>query len=171
MIKKKLAIIFLLLLVCMPLLFSFYTIVSKILIAHAMVEKLETENLEKVTVDAASVVWLEEGKELLIGDEPFDVKQVLWHGDKITVWGLYDLQEKALKKTVAKYLREKDRTNSSRNAVLLLFFPFSCNTATVIVTCPFLLSIKQTWHYHDDDILCRCSDIITPPPRNSFLIS
>jgi len=171
MIKKKPAIIFLLLLVCMPLLYSVYAMVSKILIAHAMEEKLETENLEKVTVDAASVVWLEEGKELMIGDEPFDVKKVLWQGDKITVWGLYDLQEKALKKSVAKYLREKDRTTSSHNVVLLLFFPFSCNTATVNIACPLFVTIKQTWHYHDDDILYRYSDIVKPPPRNSFLSS
>ena len=98
MFKKNTILIFFLCLVAMPLLFSVYTIIEQKIIEHRMEEKLEQENLQVITIDASSVIWLKKDKELLVNGEPFDVKIITSSGNNLILSGLYDLREKELKK-------------------------------------------------------------------------
>ena len=130
-----------------------------------MEEKLERENLQTITIDAASVIWLEENKEILIDGEPFDIKKITRNGNTITVTGLYDLLEKDLEQLLASN-NSKDKTGLATNSILLLMFTSYCQVnATLHLAIPFFTYKKQSWHNRRDSICSLYQEIITPPPR------
>ena len=166
MYKKQFPILFLLLLICMPLFFAAYSIIGKIAIEYEMEEKLETENLQVLTVDAASVVWLKQNKELLIDGQPFDIKKVTRNGNKITVWGLYDAQEKALKEKILAYQNQNGKSSSSHNAVLFaLFVPYFPPTGLPCTYTPFFSQAERIWANYLVASSNPYNSIVKPPPR------
>ena len=88
MFKKKCIPFFLLCLVAMPMFFCVYTIIEKKIIEHRMEAKLETGDLQEITVDASSVIWLKKDKEILLNGEHFDVKTFTKTGNKI-FWSVF----------------------------------------------------------------------------------
>ncbi len=164
--KKNITLIFFLFLVGMPLFFSVYTLIEKIIIEYGMEERLEEANLQTVTIDAASIIWLKENKEILINGEPFDVKKITRHGTSITVQGLYDLEEKELKDQLQVYHHSENKSASANNSLLLLIFTtFYQANEPINFHTPFFSKTKQTWQKPKDNICSLYYEIITPPPR------
>jgi len=166
--KKNCSILFLLLLVCLPLLFSLYSVVGKIVIELEMEERMEKENLQEINLGEGSVIWLKKDKEILINGEPFDIKRIKRHADKITVWGLYDLKEKALKKHIRDYLDKKE-TSSKASSTILLFLFASCKYSEDTIDCSnlFVFNTVYTWCSYQDKGCTQYRDIVKPPPRNT----
>jgi hypothetical protein len=166
--KKNISLSFLLCLVVMPLLFSVYTIIEQKIIEQQMKEKLEHENLQVITIDASSVIWLKKNKELLINGEPFDVKNITISGNKLILSGLFDLREKELKKQLEKYAQTAERSASTNNSLLLLFFTtYYQSTEPINLSCSFSLYTKPDWQKKQDNTCDLYHEIIVPPPRIS----
>ena len=168
MYKKNTILIFFLSLVAMPLFFSVYTIIEQKIIQHRMQEKLERGNLQIITVDAASVIWLKKNKELLVNGEPFDVKSIAISGNKLILSGLFDIREKELKKQLEKYTHAQERSSATNNSLLLLFFTtYYQSTETINLSCSFSLNTKQDWQKKQDKTCDLYHEITVPPPRIS----
>ena len=130
--------------------------------------KLEQENLQVITIDASSVIWLKKDKELLVNGEPFDVKNITISGNKLILSGLFDLREKKLKRQLDKYAQTEERSASANNSLLLLFFTtYYQSTEPVNLSCSFSLFIKHDWQKKQDKACSLYHEIIIPPPRLS----
>ena len=164
--KKDITLIFLLLLAAMPQLFSVCSLIEKKIIEYSMVKRLEQENLQTVTIDAASVIWLKKDKEILINGEPFDIKTIIRNGNKIVVSGLFDIREKELKQKLQAYQQEEGKSASTNNSLLLLIFTtwYQVNEP-INFTLSFLIHKRQAWQKYQDKIGSLSHEIITPPPR------
>ena len=164
--KKNIILIFLLCLVAMPLFFSVYTMIEKKIIEHRMQGKLEQECLQTITLEASAVTWLKKNKELLINGEPFDVSSMSRNGESITVTGLFDNQEKKLEEQLERYNHSQERSASSKNSLLLLFFTTWYQTNEPIdLTTPFFVYKKQAPQKHRGKTCKLYQEIIIPPPR------
>jgi hypothetical protein len=159
--------------VCLPLLFSVYAVVGKMLIGFEMEERMEKENLQAITLQEDAVIWLKKDKEILVDGEPFDIKRIQRHAGVITVWGLYDAKEKALKKNIRDYLDTKESASTAGSTVLLFMFT-ACSypDADVDYTLPFVLNTPCAWHRYQGKDLTQYIDILKPPPRmaESFIV-
>lgn len=163
--KKNTIIFFLLFLVTMPLFFTVYTTIEKTIIEQQMEEKLEQENLQTVILDAAAVIWLKKNKEILINGEPFDIKKITLNGNKIMVAGLFDIEEKELKKKLQEYNNNNDNAAPTNHSLLILFF-IACQHPTEInFDTAFFITTKQSWKNYQDSICNLSCEITTPPPR------
>ena len=173
MTKKNCSILFLLLLVCLPLLFSVYAVVAKMVIGFEMEERMETENLQAITLQEDAVIWLKKDREILVDGEPFDIKRIQRHAGIITVWGLYDVKEKALKKNIRDYLEKKESASTASSTVLLFLFS-SCSYQDAIADCtlPLVLITVCNWSPYQDKDCTQYIDILKPPPREagSFIV-
>lgn len=164
--KKNAILVFLLFLMLMPLVFAVYSIIEKELIEDRMRERLEQENLQTVTINAASVIWLKANEELLINGEPFDLKTITRNGTSITVQGLYDLQEKELETQLQAYQYPESKSSPADNSLLLLILTsfYQANEPIGFHT-PFFIYKKQTWQKHQNKICNLYHEIVIPPPR------
>lgn len=60
--------------------------------------RLETNNLQVVHIPVKNVKWVKQGKEMIINNRLFDVKDFLQNATEIIVTGIYDDIETALEK-------------------------------------------------------------------------
>ncbi|MBL0145066.1 MAG: hypothetical protein IPP48_04190 [Chitinophagaceae bacterium] len=67
-------------------------------IKKEMEKKLEKSLLTTLTIPKKNVHWIENGKELVINGEMFDVKNYSVQNEYLIVCGLFDEYEKQLKK-------------------------------------------------------------------------
>lgn len=149
----------------MPVLVAVWYCTSKAIIYHQMETALEQELLETITLKTVDLIWLKPGKEILLANQPFDVKKAQHFGDKTIITGLYDHKEKELKEKLGK-LNSDDRQQNSQVKItrpLFLFMPASA------VHFPRLFSsLNKKEHYVCYKELFRQNDyslITAPPPR------
>jgi hypothetical protein len=116
---KKNGVFLLLILAAIPL---FYTLIfrfEQLVIRRKMKEKLESQLLHTITLTKKDVQWIEEGKEILITGEMFDIKSsVLSHG-YYSFTGLYDKEETSL---INQLENTQKQTSSSNNKFLFKLF-------------------------------------------------
>ncbi len=166
--KKNTSIIFLLIIVSMPLLYSIYTITEKKMIEYRMSERLELEHLQIFTLDVSSVIWLKINKEMLINGQPFDVKAITKEGNMVTVSGLFDGPEERLGKQLKKYNNSTDKTASTNKSLLLLFFAtYYHEPGKLTLNIPFSFYKRHSKQFHQDKICSLFNEILIPPPRLS----
>jgi hypothetical protein len=80
----------------LPFLFPATLMVQRAVVVHEMKEKLEREELLEIRVPARSIKWNKSGKECMINNRMFDVKELSTSGDSVVLKGLYDDQEKEI---------------------------------------------------------------------------
>ena len=80
----------------LPFLLPGSLMIQQAVAMHEMMEKLEHEELQEITVLHSSVHWLEYNKECIINNRMFDVKDMKTRGDSVVLTGLYDDQEKEI---------------------------------------------------------------------------
>jgi hypothetical protein len=89
--------------------------VQQAAVVHEMKEKLEREELQVITVLTSSIRWVEPGKECLINDRMFDVKEMTASGDSVILQGLFDDKEKEIIARLGSFSapvkREKERSD------------------------------------------------------------
>lgn len=133
-----------------------------------MVEKMERENLQVITVDAASVIWLQDNKEILINGKPFDIRSISRNGNKLTISGLYDQREEKLQEQLETYNHAENSPSASGNSLLLLSFTiWYLPNHTIDLYTPFVVQSGQTLQKYQDNICRLNKQIIVPPPRCS----
>ena len=165
--NRSAVVIFFLCLVAIPLAFSVYSLIGKKVIEHRMEERMEVENLQVITIDAASVIWLKANKELLIDGEPFDVRTIKKDGSKLILSGLFDAPENELKNKLEVYHNSKDKPVSSNTSLLLFVFTNYCQINEPLnLSTPFFIHKKKAWQIYQDNACTIQHEINTPPPKS-----
>lgn len=128
-----------------------------------MEEALEVLHLVTVTVQKDKVIWLKKDKEALINGEPFDVKTITQAGTTLVFKGLFDKEEKALKK---KLCRQQDdgaaqRAEAFRELISAAFYLQEYLAQNVaVVSCGHIFSLHIL-----RDLPIANYPIPLPPPR------
>jgi hypothetical protein len=80
----------------LPFVFPATLMVQRAFVVHEMKEKLEREELHEVRISKSSIRWVKAGKECMINNRMFDVKDQTASGDSVVLRGLYDDKEKEI---------------------------------------------------------------------------
>jgi len=164
--NKNAIVVFLLCLVAMPLFFSIYALIEKKVIEHRMEERMEVENLQVITIDAASIIWLKKNKEILVNGEPFDIKEIACKGNKLIISGLFDVKEKELRNKIKAYHNAEGKSDLAKHSSLLLLFTmYHQANGTANLTTPFFVHKKLAPVNNQHKISSLYYDVVTPPPR------
>ena len=120
-----------------------------------MVEKLEREQLQKITLHNSSIQWYKKNKEIVINSTLFDVKSYTLGGDSTTFTGLFDEEETVLKRQVRKMFEQQDNNRPERVG--------------------FAKLVLQLWDFVNFRINIESAELrylaVNPDNRNAHLIS
>ncbi|MBX9784689.1 MAG: hypothetical protein K2X48_15480 [Chitinophagaceae bacterium] len=160
---KQITAFFLLALVLVPLLSSVILQLQQLYVQHQMEEALEQQHLVSIKINAASVHWVRKNKECLINGELFDVKSIEISGNDISLTGLFDVKEKAIKSVIATQSKHQQSNQSKQIVKLQMLFaaPHSEQDAKKIPAT--VISSKQPYQtsfYHEP-----FKGHSTPPPK------
>ncbi len=156
----------LLLLAAAPLLIITGFLAKQNYLQHEMEERLERSALHTVTVLADEVVWTTPGKEAEINGQLFDVEDVHINGNTVTLTGLYDKEESALKKEMTSLLKQKKGSTPPMHQLVFKFFASAAvsdtpsNTAAVTIPEFFTFYTSYT-----DKLAEQVLSVSTPPPN------
>lgn len=141
-------------------------LVKQKVIQRRMSERLEKTPLQTITADIAEVRWVKKNKEVEVHGRMFDVKKFQVNGNKITLTGLYDNEEHALKKELAGLHKQK-KDNSAPIKQLVLKFLNASAINEIYSAVEFYTgknTVKEYFPYKDD-LVNRFIRVITPPPN------
>ena len=116
---KRYTCIFLIFLLASPILTSFCLSIYTKWIQHEMFERIELENLQMVSIYPNQIEWKTKDKELIVGNDYFDVSYSVKKNDKIEFFGLFDKQEKSLE-----ILAEKSLSGNRQGKEICRIFLF-----------------------------------------------
>ncbi|MBL0234439.1 MAG: hypothetical protein IPQ08_12325 [Chitinophagaceae bacterium] len=129
-----------------------------------MKERMKQELLSQVTLPANQIHWYSEGKEILIGEDLFDVvSQVILPDGQIRFTGLFDSRETTLNDQLNKLQQDRDQKKSRQLAQY-----FNDWQATPPSTEEPLLLIILTKEYFvspEMETAAAYSSILKPPPQ------
>lgn len=140
-------------------------------IQHEMMEKLEEDHLQVVSISPENIKWKTKDKELIIGDAFFDIKYMIRKKNTIEFHGLFDHAEKKLEVQLEKSLSGNESDKG-------LF-----KVSQFMLQLQYLFSSKDNNNWHNDAITSTYIevdakaysnvnlDLDTPPPNSGFLIS
>lgn len=155
-----------LLITCLPGLLFLYLHLEQRYIRHKMEEKLERSSLQEVRIPESSLVWYEEGRELIIDDKLFDVVSIRIDKGIAIVSGLFDYQETRLKEQVERLQRRQEKQDEGGSDFLVSFTVFFFEDHAVSLHHPasFVLKHNTYWQFR---IIEPIQEILSPPPRQS----
>ncbi len=152
--------LFLLLLVALPLVYITILQVQEQINRHQMMERLEEEALQTISIPVQKLIWVKRGKEILVGDKRFDVKEIIFKNNLAIVTGLFDEEEEAI-------MKKMNRHHSSQQiAMFKIWFPVFQNVHREPNTV-----IPVRWLKNKYLIDCKLTlpttllHVITPPPK------
>lgn len=93
---KRFVTILLCIIASLPMFLSAFFLGGRTLLRHSMQEKLASRELVCLELPGTALVWMEEGKELLVDGRMFDVRSIRYAGDTCLLSGLYDDNETTL---------------------------------------------------------------------------
>jgi len=138
---------------------------------YEMMEKLEENHLQVVSISLENIKWKTKDKEVIIGDAFFDIKYMIRKKNTIEFHGLFDHAEKKLEAQLEKSLSGNESSKG-------LF-----KVSQFMLQLQFLFSSKETNNWHKDSRISDymqvgvkaysnvTPDLDTPPPNSGFLIS
>ena len=132
---------------------------------NTVAERLEKQHLQTLLITAAEIHWVKTGKEIVIGNRLFDVKEYHANGTSIIVTGVFDDEETAVQKQVEDIWRkQKDK----QGIFLLKVFQvlannyFQQHTDHIKVLSPVNTEYNYEVFYAEKKIIIN---IPYPPPR------
>ena len=130
---KKIIAFGLTLLLSIPMLFSLVDLVNQKILQSTRNERFGTETLQTITMAKENLLWVKNGKEVIIDGKYFDVKSYTTDGDKIMLTGFYDNPEDKLVTHIKNLVQQKNGTDSPINqtAVKYFFFPIFTNQSNM----------------------------------------
>jgi hypothetical protein len=154
-----------LLIIAVPVFLSVKFILEENLIQEEVEEKMNTVVLRSVSIAKADIIWIKAGKEILLDDKLFDVKNFAVKKDTIILTGYFDDKETELLAKFKKYTETNDRDNPlSKLAFKFLFCPVYNNYDEIVY--------ETSWHfisnkyYSFDEMLPAAPSLsFTHPPK------
>jgi hypothetical protein len=162
---KKIISCALLLLVAAPLfIYAIFCIKQKI-IQVQMQEALEQSSLQTIVINKVEVNWEEEGKEIIINGELFDVKSYnTTTTDSVILTGIYDKEETALIKKVEQLQNQKNKSKTPLdNLVLKFMFTVALLPDKPMQKVYYLIALNKFYNY-TDALHLQNTDVESPPP-------
>jgi hypothetical protein len=162
---KLIALVFLLI-VAVPVLLSVKFILEENLIQEEVEEKMNTAVLKSISIPKADIIWIKAGKEILLDDKLFDVKNFTVKKDTITLTGYFDDKETELLAKFKKYTETNDRDNPlSKLAFKFLFCPVYNNYAEIVYETSWHF-ISNKYHSFEEMLPAAPSRSFTHPPQS-----
>jgi hypothetical protein len=135
-----------------------------------MEEKLEEEQLTSVTISANDFTWYEEGKEIIINDHLFDVKNITkMPSDSLLVSGLYDYQEQKLHNDLDNWMKNEGNSSNQNSQTIVKWL--SCLyddkiSSQVEYSADYKALERQIYSTLTFERIAL--KVLTPPPRILF---
>ena len=117
-IRKTITIFTLCLAALLPLCLSGLFIAGRIIIRITMLEKMEKDELQTISMPTDQIQWYKKNHELMIDGKMFDVKSIHQVGDSSIITGLFDEEDTELHEALAGMHEQK---NKGQNNSLLLY--------------------------------------------------
>jgi hypothetical protein len=159
--NRMIAFLFLLI-VAVPLLLSAKFILEENLIQQEVEEKMSTAVLQSINIAKADIVWVRNGKEILVGDKYFDVRHFEMNGEMVTLSGYFDSEETELVSAFKKYTDDNNRDNPLSKSAFNFLFPAVYNSFTQIF-------YGSNWHSISNNYY-SFSEMLPAAPSLSFIL-
>ena len=165
-VKKQLTAFALLLLVALPVFLSVSFYIKQQLVQHQREQRLKTEVIETITVDAEKIDWIETGKEILVDGKLFDVKSFKISGNNIVLTGFFDAKEEKLVKHIGDIEQQKSKSGSPLNqlAVKFLFLPNYKESTTSSIQNNWQIIVSQ-FPVYTENLSIMPYPAVAPPPK------
>jgi hypothetical protein len=133
-----------------------------------MKKKLESENLQTITIAENKVVWMDK-HEIWVNNRMFDIHSKILKNGVYTFTGLYDEKETLL---VEKHKRSSEKNNHENKLISLLF---KC-LQNIFSSSIYFNSETSTRGFHVNNFLTSSLANpflarLTPPPKYPLLLS
>ena len=116
-IRKTITIFSLCLAALLPLCLSGLYMAGRILIRITMLEKMEKDELQTISIPTDQIRWFKKNHEIMIDGKMFDVKSIRQQGDTSIISGLFDDDDTELHEALAGMHEQKNK--GQHNALLL----------------------------------------------------
>jgi hypothetical protein len=168
--RKTISIFALCLAALLPMCLSGIYIAGRILIRVTMMEKMEKNELQTISIPTDQIRWFKKNHELMIDGKMFDVKSISKQGDTSIITGLFDDDDTELHEALAGMHEQK---NKGQNNALLLY---QVCLGIIAVNDPFINQpiaanfecIKISFAQYEDNILQSYLPIFSPPPKSAW---
>lgn len=134
-------------------------------IEHEMFERMESENLEVVSLHPSEIIWKKANRELKIGSDYFDVKYAVRKSDHIEFHGIFDRKEKELEKVWQKSLSHNQHSHEKNNVFQFMqklkFTETKYDSQKTLLDCQDNLFVDFTERMYASPSLEKTS----PPPN------
>lgn len=169
-IRKTISIIALCLAALLPMCLSGLYIGGRILIRITMMEKMEKDELQTISIPTDQIRWFKKNHELMIDGKMFDVRSISKQGDTSMITGLFDDDDTELHEALADMHEQK---NKGQNNALLLY---QVCLGIIADHDPFInqpVSVhyeftKISFANYEDTILQSYLPIFSPPPESAW---
>ena len=118
----------------LPPLFMMMLQLRQLHLRHEAMERMEERELQTITLKANDFIWVKNEKEILTGDQLFDVKYYTERDGLFQFTGLYDVKETAIKKILS---RHHPKPQSGNIIIQFLIFGQSCAVDEIEGPPPF----------------------------------
>ncbi len=157
---KNTGLLIFLALAAMPMLVAAWFVVMSSIIYHQMEEKLENSLLTEIQIPENKVTWLKAGKEILVNNEPFDIKSCRLTNGVYHFKGLLDKKEKALKKVLTDQQHE-----NGKNIYSFIFMGLYFRETDQQTTEQRFTILKETWGTQNSFIIPGYKKAKDHPPK------
>jgi len=121
--------------------------------------------LHTIIIAKTDLRWVKPGKEIVLGENMFDIKTMIDQGDgTLLVTGIYDFEETLLLGHMKKSQND-DNANSNKQLVLLFQLMQALPGDEPEQDIPVQLISRNRYCVDVDALLCPFKNILTPPPR------
>ena len=153
-------------LLILPLLLVIILQLWQFYLSQTAERRMETETIQTITVKADDVIWGEEGREVTIKGEYYDLVSWSLENGYYTFTGVYDREETAVSNLL-------EKQNLSENIIIRMFLIGQCFAAIVyfLTNESFLFRKKKQFGYFLNPYKYLFLRIISPPPRNGHSFS
>jgi hypothetical protein len=149
-------------LLLLPILAIGFLQIGRTYIQSQREERLEKKELVEVVVPAKDLVWEEEGKELWVGKQMFDVASYSVTNGYYHLLGVYDEDETEVAGSLLHILFSKDNAAFLRLLLLLQCFCIAVFSYKSLVS---IIYLKKLFSCFSSPLFSRTYLVLGPPPR------
>jgi hypothetical protein len=155
-------------LVMLPFIYAATSVIIYQVNRWEMMEKLEQQGLQTITLTSSDkYYWEEEGKEININGEMFDVESYSTQGAALIVTGLFDGQEDELNNHISAFFAKQDHNKNGNHSTIeqLVSLVFLQDHMTAANVTPPVIPVNTINLHITQFLLSVKPDTFTPPPR------
>jgi hypothetical protein len=125
-------------------------------------ERMEAQNLVSMVIPESQFRWHKTGKEILVHNRHFDIKELRKVGDQYYVTGVFDSKEDKLKQQMASAMRHASASSwIPADAMFLVFFS---DAHFFRFPPPIMVPLQKLSPLFCDDYTSISPEPLSPPP-------